>query len=381
MNVTVHIDTGTQTYPIHIGPDLLAQSGSYLAAAGVGPRALVVTDRRVAGLYGDTVQDSLRQAGLEPALAVVPPGERSKSLSQARTLYDAALAAGLDRRSCFIALGGGVVGDLAGFVAATYMRGVPFAQLPTTLLAQVDSSVGGKTGVDLPQGKNLVGAFHQPCLVVADVRTLATLPRREVRAGLAEVIKYGLILDANLFADLARQFDASRAVARDAPAESLSFAPGRALPWSAVSSWVQRSCELKGYVVKEDVYETGRRAILNFGHTFGHAFEALLGYRRLRHGEAVSIGMVTAARLSHRLGLLTAADVARIERLLAMAGLPTAVPGDLTPDPLLASMQHDKKAARGRLRFVLLRRIGEAWVTPEVPLELVREVLQEQSDE
>jgi 3-dehydroquinate synthase len=148
-----------------------------------------------------------------------------------------------------------------------------------------------------------------------------------------------------------------------------------------VSSWVQRSCELKGYVVKEDVYETGRRAILNFGHTFGHAFEALLGYRRLRHGEAVSIGMVTAARLSHRLGLLTAADVARIERLLAMAGLPTAVPGDLTPDPLLASMQHDKKAARGRLRFVLLRRIGEAWVTPEVPLELVREVLQEQSDE
>lgn len=378
MSVTVSIDTGTQTYPIHIGSDLLARSGDWLAALGVGPRVLVVTDRRVAGLFSETVQESLRRAGLEPAVAVIPPGERSKSLKQAARLYEAALQAGLDRRSCVVALGGGVVGDLAGFVAATYMRGIPLAQLPTTLLAQVDSSVGGKTGVDLPQGKNLVGAFHQPCLVVADVHTLATLPPREVRAGLAEVIKYGLILDADLFADLERQFQASRRVAVGSSANGLLYAPRRALPWSAVSFWVQRSCEWKGAVVKEDPQESGRRAILNFGHTFGHALEARLGYRRLRHGEAVAIGMVTASRLSQRLGLLPAEEVERLENLLALAGLPTGLPPGLAPDDLLASMQHDKKAAQGRLRFVLLRRLGEAFVTAEVPLPLITEVLQGQ---
>lgn len=378
MSMTVNIDTGTQTYPIHIGSNLLAQSGPWLASRGVGPRVLVVTDRRVGGFYGDTVQESLRRAGLAPTLAVIPPGERSKSLKQAAGLYNAALQAGLDRRSCVIALGGGVVGDLAGFVAATFMRGIPFAQLPTTLLAQVDSSVGGKTGVDLPQGKNLVGAFHQPCLVVADVRTLATLPPREVRAGLAEVIKYGLILDADLFTDLERQFTASPRVGQDSSQESLSFARRKALPWSVVSSWVQRSCEWKGYVVKEDVHESGLRAILNFGHTFGHALEALLGYRRLRHGEAVAIGMVTASRLSQRLGLLKAEEVERIEALLSLAELPTKVPAGLAPDTFIAAMQHDKKAAQGQLRFVLLRRLGEAFVTAKVPRKLVEEVLQEQ---
>jgi 3-dehydroquinate synthase len=377
MSITVNIDTGTQTYPIHIGSDLLAQSGPWLAALGVGPRVLVVTDRRVAGLFGDTVQESLRRAGLEPTMAVIPPGERSKSLKQAAKLYDAALQAGLDRRSGVVALGGGVVGDLAGFVAATYMRGIPLAQLPTTLLAQVDSSVGGKTGVDLPQGKNLVGAFHQPCLVVADVRTLATLPPREVRAGLAEVIKYGLILDADLFADLERHFHASR---RGSLQDGLPFAPGRVLPWSAISFWVQRSCEWKGDVVRKDPRESGLRAILNFGHTFGHALEAQLGYRRLRHGEAVAIGMVTASRLSQRLGLLQGEEVERLEDLLALAGLPTRVPAGLAPEVLLAAMQHDKKAAQGRLRFVLLRRLGEAFVTAEVPLKLVAEVLQGQMD-
>jgi len=376
--VEITIGAETQTYPIHIGPHLLAQTGAWLADKGFSPRALVISDRNVAPRYGEAVLASLRDHGFEPTLQVVPAGERTKSLASARRLYQAALEAGLDRKSCVVALGGGVVGDLAGFVAATFLRGLALVQLPTTLLAQVDSSVGGKVAVNLPGGKNLVGAFHQPCLVVADVTTLATLPPREVRAGWAEVIKHGLILDAALFEALERHTAPPHPPSDTA---SLCLTSDRRLPWDVVTYLVQRSCELKGSIVEQDPRETkkGVRAILNYGHTLGHALEGLQGYRRLRHGEAVAIGMVVASRLSQALGYLTAEDVDRIERLVAWSGLPTAWP-NVEFEAVLDYMRRDKKATAGRLTFVILERIGRATVTSDVPLELVREVVK-QSEE
>ncbi|HIE51601.1 MAG TPA: 3-dehydroquinate synthase [Armatimonadetes bacterium] len=367
MPTTVEINTGTAHYPIYIGTDLLPQVGERLRAVVKGQRVLVVTHPRLAELYGGTVQESLRAVGCTPTLVAVPPGERRKSLKWVRALYEVALTAGLDRQDSFLALGGGVIGDLTGFAAATYLRGVAYVQVPTTLLAQVDSSVGGKVGVNLPQGKNLVGAFYHPRLVVADVSTLRTLPLRERRAGLAEVIKYGLILDADLFAFLETQL-------LNGTARGLAFTRRRALGWETVTYLVRRSCELKGQVVAADEREAGWRAILNYGHTVGHALEAVVGYGRLRHGEAVAIGMVCASQLGKRMGLLQADDVARIERLLRAAGLPTSPP-PVDVEAVLATMQHDKKRAGGKLRFVLLQRIGEALITDEVPLAWVREVL------
>jgi 3-dehydroquinate synthase len=340
--VNIQVDLGARSYPITIGAGILGSIGARVASLGGSHRVGVVTDSTVRGLYADDVLRSLRAASLDPALVEVADGEESKSLASLSFLYDRFLEAGLDRRSTVIALGGGVIGDLAGFAAATFLRGVPFIQVPTTLLAQVDSSVGGKTGVNLPQGKNLVGAFYQPRLVWIDVLTLTTLPQRQVRAGLAEVIKYGAILSAELFEYLERSLDRLLGLEDE-----------------ALVNVVGDCCRLKASVVSEDERESGLRAILNFGHTLGHALEQMTDYRRYLHGEAVAVGMVFAARLSAERGLCPVDVATRIERLVERAGLPSRLPGGLSADSLLRAVGADKKIQDGKVRFVGLQSIGK----------------------
>lgn len=341
-----------RSYPIHIGPGLLDDASLLLRHLPRG-RVAVVSNTTVAPLYLDRVR-----AALGERLAVVrilPDGERYKNLETLASIWDALLEAHCDRHTTLIALGGGVVGDITGFAAATYQRGVPFMQLPTTLLAQVDSSVGGKTGINHARGKNMIGAFHQPCCVIADTDTLLTLPERELAAGLAEVIKYGLIGDRPF---LDWQSDAMGAL--------------RARDGAALAQAVRRSCADKAAIVVADEREQGVRALLNFGHTFGHAIETATGYTRLLHGEAVSIGMVMASEMSARLGWITAADVAAVRQLVQAAGLPVVPPQGLDADEFLALMAVDKKVAAGKLRLVLLRALGEAVVTADFPFELLR---------
>jgi 3-dehydroquinate synthase len=325
-----------------------------------GKRVLVVTNPTVAPLYAAAVEESLAAAGFVVRRAEIPDGEEHKTLATVAALYDAALGAELERGDSVLALGGGVVGDIAGFLAATYMRGVAFVQVPTTLLAQVDSSVGGKVGVNHPWGKNLIGAFYQPRFVLADVRTLATLPLREVRAGLAEVIKYGVIHDAAFFAWLEANFEALLKLAD-----------------AAVEQAVATSCAIKAAVVSADETEKGLRAILNFGHTLGHALEAATRYERFVHGEAVAIGMVFAARLARRLGYFEPAGVERIAALVRRAGLPDAIPPDIAPEALLDAMRRDKKVAAGQLTFILPEAIGKVRIVRGVPADIVRSVLVE----
>lgn len=340
--LSLAVDLGERSYEVVIGAGLLGELGPRCRRLGLGPKALVITNETVGPLYGETVVQSLREAGFEVHYTAIPDGEAYKSLETAAALYGACIDARLDRRSWLVALGGGVVGDIAGFVAATYMRGIDFVQVPTTLLAQVDSSVGGKTGVNHPRGKNLIGAFHQPRLVVADVATLATLGAREYRAGLAEVVKAGLIRDAAFFAFLEEN---RRALLDREPA--------------AVSEAVRRSVAIKAAVVQADEREAGERAILNFGHTVGHALEAATGYGRWLHGEAVAIGMAVEARLSVSLGLLEEEALARIEALLEGLGLP-ASPEPVPYSAVRRAMDLDKKAVGGTLRFALLDGIGSA---------------------
>jgi 3-dehydroquinate synthase len=339
----LEVALGERSYPIHVGPGVLSALPGLLGAPS---RCLVVTDETVAGLYAEPLLAALNQADWETRLAVVPAGEGSKSLAEAGRLYDACVQAGLKRHHPIIALGGGVVGDLAGFVAATYQRGVPFVQVPTTLLAQIDSSVGGKVAINHPAGKNLIGAFYQPRLVLADTATLLTLSDREYRAGLGELVKYGIIMDAALFARL--ESEVARLNARDLP---------------LLNEIVRRCCELKAQVVQEDERETagGRRAILNFGHTVGHAVEAIAGYGQVLHGEAVAIGMVAEGQLAVRRGLWSAEELGRLERLLGALGLPTALP-DLDGPSLLAAMGRDKKNIDKGIVFVLPTRIGDVTV-------------------
>jgi 3-dehydroquinate synthase len=334
---------GERSYPIHVGPGVLSALPSLMGKPG---RCLIVTDETVAGLYAEPVLAALSQADWEPRLAVVPAGEGSKSLAEAGRLYDAAVEAGLKRHHPIVALGGGVVGDLAGFIAATYQRGVPFVQVPTTLLAQIDSSVGGKVAINHPSGKNLIGAFYQPRLVLADTATLLTLPEREYLAGLGEMVKYGVIMDAAFFARL--ESEVPRLLARDLP---------------LLNELVRRCCELKAEVVQEDERETagGRRAILNFGHTVGHAIEAIAGYGTVLHGEAVAIGMVAEGRLAVRRGLWADAEQDRLERLVAALGLRTELP-DLDGGALLTAMGRDKKNLDKGITFVLPTAIGEVVV-------------------
>ncbi len=343
-----------RSYCIHVGSGILGRLGSLLAAAG-RRRAVMIVDEAVVEPHATAVVDGMEQAGLASDLLTVPAGEASKSLAEAGRLWEALAQRGVDRQTVIVALGGGVVGDLAGFVAAGFARGIPCWQLPTTLVAQVDSAIGGKTGINLAAGKNLVGAFWQPQGVLADIDTLATLPGREFTSGLAEVVKYGMILDAEFFAWL--ESNTTAIVARE-PA--------------AIVEVVHRSAALKAYVVERDEREqTGLRACLNYGHTFAHAFETATGYGTLLHGEAVSLGMVAAARLACALGRIDESVADRQLRLLEQLDLPvsTETLTGISDDHLLAIMARDKKTLHGQLRFVLPDRIGHveltAGVTPE----------------
>jgi len=350
---TVRVELGARSYPLELGWDTLDGLGPAVAAATGASRALLVSVPPVARRYGARAARSLRAAGLRVHRFQVPDGERSKSLAKARTLWDGMLEAGADRGSAVVALGGGVVGDLAGFVAGTLFRGVPFVQVPTSLLAMVDSSVGGKTGINVPQGKNLVGVFHQPRLVWMDAAVLRTLPARQRAAGLAEVIKHAAIADADLFADLEARIERVAALEPGPLVDTLA-----------------RSCTLKASVVARDEREAGLRMLLNFGHTLGHAVEALARYRGVLHGEAVAMGMVFAARRSEALGQAPSGTAERLAALLARAGLPTELPAH-PRRAYLRALSVDKKKRDARIRFVVLRGIGKADTVPLRPVEIL----------
>ncbi|MEO6035110.1 MAG: 3-dehydroquinate synthase [Verrucomicrobiota bacterium] len=341
---TVTVSLGRRSYPILIGPGLLGKIGRECAKLGFARRCVVITDRNVAALYGKAVIQTLHASGFDPVLITVAAGETAKSLQTVEKCYDQLAHHRIERKSFVLALGGGVVGDLAGFVAATYLRGIGFVQAPTTLLAQVDSSVGGKVGVNLKAGKNLVGAFHQPRLVLCDLAALKSLPDRELRAGLAEVIKYGIIHDAKLFGQIERHLG-----------KLLILSP------SLLSSVIARCCKIKAEVVSQDETETGLRATLNFGHTIGHAIEAISGYGKFFHGEAISIGQVAAANLSVKATGLPSMDAKRIETLFTAAGLPTKLNLSATGRKRLwQAIQLDKKVSHGEIQFVLVEKIGKA---------------------
>ena len=338
---TVRVDLGERGYDIEIDAGNLPRTGRFLAGRGKVSQAIIFTDENIQDPHAVTVAESLVAESIDVAIVAVPPGEKSKSIEVAAGLWEGMLELGADRKTVVVAVGGGVVGDLAGFLAATYARGLRFLQVPTSLLAQVDSSVGGKVGINLPAAKNMVGAFLQPLGVLIDIRTLDTLPDREFRSGLGEVVKYGVILDAELFADL--EGHAAQLLGRDP---------------ETLARVIARCCRLKADVVQRDEREeTGLRAVLNYGHTLGHAVETLGGYGELLHGEAVAIGMMGAARLAERLGRIDAALVRRQEALLVALGLPIATP-KLDPEQIVSTMMHDKKVEHGRLRFVLPTRLG-----------------------
>lgn len=337
----VPVALGSRSYQIAVGSGLVEQLGALCGELLLSRRAMIITNPVVSRLYGAKAAASLRRAGFQVRTTEVPAGERAKSLRQAAGLYQAFLHDRMDRRSAVIALGGGVIGDLAGYAAATFLRGLPLIQVPTTLLAQVDSSVGGKVGVNLSAGKNLVGAFHQPSLVVADIKTLKSLPARQIRAGLAEVVKYGMIADRELFAFVETHLDAILR-AEEEPLTHL----------------VARSCEIKAHVVEQDEREEGVRAILNFGHTVGHALETAGGYQRLLHGEAIAIGMVAATMLSVNRGLCGREDLVRLIALLTRIGLPTRAAVNVTE--LLQTIGYDKKVRNQMIYCVLTKGIGHA---------------------
>ncbi len=355
----VKVPLGNRSYKILIGRKLLASLGEECAKLKLGSRCAIISDRNVAPLYAKAAQRSLARAGFHAVLITVPAGETAKSIASVEACYDQLAKHRLERKSFIIALGGGVVGDLAGFVAATYLRGIAFVQVPTTLLAQVDSSVGGKVGVNLKAGKNLVGSFYQPRLVLCDLDALRTLPSREYRAGLAEVIKYGIIYDARLFHALER--DLGKLLKRDS---------------NTLTNVIARCCEIKADVVGQDETESGLRAILNFGHTIGHALEAISHYGKYLHGEAISIGQVAAAKLSSQQLGLPATDVERITTLFRRAGLPVTVKlSSPQIKQLCAAMMLDKKVSGGEIKFVLAERIGKVKFGQKLPLSLVRNTL------
>ncbi len=362
MSECIAVGLGDRAYDIHVGAGLLAQAGELLKpfASGVTP---VVTDENVAKLHLETLTAAMRKAGLDPKPVIVAAGEATKSFAGLERLSSALLNLGVERGGLIVALGGGVIGDLTGFAAGILKRGIAFAQIPTTLLAQVDSSVGGKTAINTPEGKNLVGLFHQPRVVIADVGLLSTLPKREFLAGYAEVMKYGALGDAQFFAWL--EANAEAAIKGDAAARTRIVA---------------HSCRMKADIVARDERETGERALLNLGHTFGHALEAATGFSdRLLHGEGVAIGTALAFRLSARLELAPDADAQRIEAHLRNVGLPAAICDisgpRLSAGTLIRHMMHDKKAKDGKLTFILARGIGHAFFTSDVPMDAVQALL------
>ncbi len=353
--LTLLVELGARSYPIHIGPRLL-QHEDVLRPYIAGRQVMVVTNDTVAPLYLEIVRNAL--TGFEVHVTVIPDGEQYKDLATLETIFDNLMAAPCDRETTVVALGGGVVGDIAGFAAACYQRGVPYIQIPTTLLAQVDSSVGGKTAVNHPRGKNMIGAFYQPRAVIADIDTLATLADRELRAGVAEVIKYGLIRDIEFLEWLEQ--NVPRLLARDH--EALTYA-------------IHQSCQAKAAVVAADERERGERALLNLGHTFGHAIETAVGYGQWLHGEAVAAGMVMAAFMSRRLKDLSPADYDRVLNLVSHAGLPVAPPAEVTRAQLLSLMQSDKKVSAGKIRLVLLKTLGRAYLSDGYPTSALDETL------
>jgi 3-dehydroquinate synthase len=356
---TISVPLGSRSYAIKVGGGLLLRLGAECAQLKFDQRCAVITDSNVARHFARAAMKSLIASGFAPVLISVPAGEKSKRLAVVEKCYDQLAAHRLERKSFIVALGGGVVGDLAGFVAATYLRGVPFVQVPTTLLAQVDSSVGGKTGVNLRAGKNLVGAFYQPQLVLCDLAVLKTLPKREYISGLAEVIKYGIIYDAILFAQLERNLP--KLLQRDA---------------ATLATVIARCCEIKADVVGQDETESGLRAILNFGHTIGHAIENSAGYGKYLHGEAIAIGQVAAARLSHKILALPSLDVERIKKLFVHAGLPVKIKLDVVQrKTLFSAMKLDKKVSGGEVKFVLARKIGQVVWGQRVSDLLIRQAI------
>ncbi|MDP1593595.1 MAG: 3-dehydroquinate synthase [Gallionella sp.] len=354
---TLTVGLAERSYPIHIGTGLLANA-ELLTAHLPGKRVAIVTNTTVAPLYLEGLQQTLQEMGVHSMPIVLPDGEAYKTADTLNTIYDALLTHRCERSTPLIALGGGVIGDMTGYAAATYLRGVPFIQIPTTLLSQVDSSVGGKTGINHPLGKNMIGAFYQPRLVLADISTLDTLPDKELSAGLAEVIKYGLIRDLPFLEWLEQNMD--KLLARDT--QALQYA-------------VLRSCQHKAEVVAADERESGERALLNLGHTFGHAIESGMGYGNWLHGEAVAAGTVMAADLSQRMGWISAQDVVRIRTLFQRARLPVVSP-DLGVEKYLDYMGHDKKVEGGKMRFVLLQEVGKAVLKGDVPSALLQQTLE-----
>ena len=348
----VNVELQERRYPILIGNGLLQDERSYPVKRG--ERVMIVTNPTVAQFYLDTVTFALKKCGCEVDHVLLPDGEKYKTLESLNLIFTALLQGNHGRDTTIIALGGGVIGDVAGFAAASYQRGVRLIQIPTTLLSQVDSSVGGKTAVNHELGKNMIGAFYQPSMVIIDTHTLGTLPKREVNAGLAEVIKYGAILDYEFFEWLEAHIDELVALNN----ESLQYC-------------IARCCQIKADVVARDETEKGDRALLNLGHTFGHAIETHLGYGNWLHGEAVSTGMMMAAALSEQLGDISVADVSRLEKLLARANLPTLSPDSMQPEDYLPHMMRDKKVLAGKLRLVLLKSLGQAYIATDTDKDLV----------
>lgn len=351
----IHVGLGDRSYDITVGPGLMDQVGEYAQSLGFHSPVAIITDSHVGPLYAQRVRASLEYTGYRAEVITFPAGETSKNLETVSKLYDGLVPLRPERKSGVIALGGGVVGDVAGFIAATYLRGIPFIQVPTTLLAQVDASVGGKVGIDHPGGKNLIGAFHQPRAVLIDTESLKTLDQRQVRAGLAEVIKHGVIADAELFDRVSTILSALLDVDEAAYREII--------PWN---------CRIKSHVVEQDEKESGLRAILNFGHTIGHAIEALTQYEHYLHGEAVAIGMLVEAELGERLGYTLPETVSRIREMIMRTGYPLQKP-DVSADNLINSMFSDKKVDRGKLRFVFPTRVGQVIFQAVEDLEAVRQ--------
>lgn len=354
----LHIDLGDRGYDILIGAGVIESAGEVISGACRGRSAAIVTNRRIGELYAERLVKSLEAAGISTQTIVVPSGERYKTLSTVSGIYERLLDMKIDRGGIVIGLGGGIVGDMAGFAAASFLRGIDFVQVPTSLLAQVDASIGGKTGVNLSRGKNLVGAFHQPRAVLIDLSVLGTLPRREFRSGLAEILKHGIIRDVGYFSYL--------------EANILSILK---LEPDALEHTIERSCEIKADVVRQDEREAGLRRILNYGHTVGHAVERLTGYRKYKHGEAVAIGMVTMAVLA---GVLKTASPDLLDRVLNMvknSGLPYTLPEGVESSEIVSAIGLDKKVAYGKLNAVMVDSIGEAYVTDRIPAEAWLEAL------
>ncbi|MGB3693440.1 MAG: 3-dehydroquinate synthase [Spirulinaceae cyanobacterium] len=358
-DITVNLPQNS--YKIAIAPGILPQVGELMQSLGLGKKVLIVSNPEIFAHYGNTILNSLESNGFQVFHYLLPAGEQFKNLSSIEKLYNIALEKNLERSSTLLALGGGVVGDMTGFAAATWLRGINFVQVPTSLLAMVDASVGGKTGVNHPQGKNLIGAFYQPKLVVIDPQVLATLTIREFRAGMAEVIKYGVIWDADLF----NQLEASKSLDR---LENINT--------EMLQTILMRSCQAKADVVSQDEKEAGIRAILNYGHTIGHAVESLTAYKTVNHGEAVAIGMVAAGAIATKMQMWNPEDSQRQNELIAKVGLPTTIPKRLDSQGIIAALQSDKKVKAGKVRFVLPTAIGEVTITDQVTPELLQKVIE-----